>query len=322
MHNTEVNEVREHKHLGCTLQNNCKWRRHIEEITVSCAKRVDVLRSLKYSLSRQTLEHLYKTFILPKLEYASSTWNNATLEQQQDIENIQLAAMRVATGAIKGTKHSTIYNELPWITTYERRRRKNLSIFYKIYHRQAPKYLTAILPSKVQARTNYNLRNKHEIQNTKARTTQYQKSFMPTLTKQWNELPDNIKYIGGLQDFKHHLSQNDKKTPKHYYKGPRKYQIITARMRMKCSALNFHLYNMHIVEEKSCSCGHDTEDPDHYFFNCTNYTQPRIILDNIPNRRNLSLKTLLYGNTAISRRDNTLLIDAVAEYLNQSKRFD
>ena len=146
MNNTPIDEVMEHKHLGCILQNNCIWRRQLEELTTSCAKKVDILRSLKYTLSRKTLEHLYKAFIRPKLEYASCVWSNASLEQLRDVENVQLASMRVVTGAIKGTKHESIYRELPWETTYERRLNKNLAVYYKTYHNLVPSYLRDILP--------------------------------------------------------------------------------------------------------------------------------------------------------------------------------
>ena len=321
MNNTQIMEVNEHKHLGCILQNNCKWRRQLDNLTINCARKVDILRSLKHTLSRKTLEHLYKAFIRPKLEYASCVWGNASLEQLRDVENVQLASMRAITGAIKGTSHELIYRELPWETTYERRTNKNLMVYYKIFHTLSPSYLSDILPPKVHLRTTYNLRNKNDIQNTNAKTSLYLNSFIPKISKQWNNLHDEVKYIGSLHDFKKHLEKNVTQPSRRHYLGNRQYQLVTSRMRMHCSALNSHLHKMHIIESPLCSCGQDNEDPEHYFFSCDNYQNIRHILNNLDNRIMLSVDTILHGDNKLSRRHNDLLIDSVAEYIKESKRF-
>ena len=279
------------------------------------------MRSLKYNLSRKTLEHLYKAFIRPKLEYASCVWSNASLEQLRDVENVQLASMRVVTGAIKGTKHESIYRELPWETTYERRLNKNLAVYYKTYHNLVPSYLRDILPPKVHLRTTYNLRNKNNIQTLNAKTALYQNSFVPKTSKQWNEISDNIQYIGSLNDFKKHLAKKDTHAPHHYNLGNRRYQIVTSRMRMHCSSLNSHLHKMHIVESSRCSCGAANEDPEHYFFTCTNYVNARHIFNTIDNSIILNVNNILYGDNKKSQRQNNQLIDLVAEYIKQTKRF-
>ena len=78
---------------------------------------------------------------------------------------------------------------------------------------------------------------------------------------------------------------------------------------------------MHIIESPLCSCGQDNEDPEHYFFSCDNYQNIRHILNNLDNRIMLSVDTILHGDNKLSRRHNDLLIDSVAEYIKESKRF-
>ena len=207
------------------------------------------------------------------------------------------------------------------MNTYDQRKTRNLTVYYKMFHGIAPSYLTDILPKKGSQRTNYNIRNRNDIQAIPARTTTYQRSFIPDTTKKWNDLPDEIRYIGGLHDFKNHLKKHEHPSQSHYYRGSRMYQTISARMRMKCSALNSHLHEMHIIDSPTCSCGHNKEDEEHYFFTCQNYTNIRHTFNNLDNQTVLSLKTFLHGDRGISRRQNNLLIDTVTDYIKQTKRF-
>jgi hypothetical protein len=260
-----VTEVKQHKHLGCTLQHNLKWNMHIDDITSKCTRRIDILRGLKYRLDRKCLETLYTAYIRPILEYASSVWTNCNIEQKNDIEKVQLAASRVITGAIKGTSHNKIYNESKMISTLERRERNNLVLFYKIYHGHTPKYLHDLLPETTKQRTNYDLRNRNNLSLVKANTTSFQNSYIPITVKQWNNLDENIRFIGSLLDFKHHLKKDDNKVPIYYYTGDRPSQIVHARMRMGCSPLKHDLHTMHILDHGGCECGHEREDCNNFF---------------------------------------------------------
>ena len=47
-----------HKHLGVTFSSDAKWNMHVENILLSSYKHLNVLRKLKYKLSRKNLEKL------------------------------------------------------------------------------------------------------------------------------------------------------------------------------------------------------------------------------------------------------------------------
>jgi hypothetical protein len=46
------------KHLGVTFSSDAKWNMHVENILLSSYKHLNVLRKLKYKLSRKNLEKL------------------------------------------------------------------------------------------------------------------------------------------------------------------------------------------------------------------------------------------------------------------------
>jgi hypothetical protein len=64
-----------HKHLGVTFSSDAKWNINIENILSSIYKHLNVLRKLKYKLSRKNLEKLYLVYIRPIFEYASELWD-------------------------------------------------------------------------------------------------------------------------------------------------------------------------------------------------------------------------------------------------------
>jgi hypothetical protein len=56
--------------LGVTFSSDAKWNIYIEYILSSIYKHLNVLRKLKYKLSRKNLEKLYLDYIRPFFEYA------------------------------------------------------------------------------------------------------------------------------------------------------------------------------------------------------------------------------------------------------------
>jgi hypothetical protein len=83
---------------------------------------VDVLKKLKYSLDRESLEKIYFSFIRSKLEYGCHIWDNCSKTDAKSLETLQLNVARIVTGARKGTSHLLINNELHWPSLESRRK--------------------------------------------------------------------------------------------------------------------------------------------------------------------------------------------------------
>ena len=99
--NEKVEIVKDHKHLGVTLSFNGSWTSHIDNIAQSTLKQINVLRKLKFTLSKRTLSHIYLTFIRPVMEYACEVWDGCLEKDAEKLEKIQLEAARIVTGLPK-----------------------------------------------------------------------------------------------------------------------------------------------------------------------------------------------------------------------------
>ena len=73
-----------YKHLRLHLSNSCDWQAHIEYIKDKASSRLNLLRSLKFTLRWKSLEKIYFTFIRPILEYADIVWDNCTQHQANE----------------------------------------------------------------------------------------------------------------------------------------------------------------------------------------------------------------------------------------------
>ena len=135
-----------------------------------------------------------------------------------------------------------------------------------------PNYLQSLVPPTIGNCSRYNLRNVYDIRTVRANSELYYKSFLPSVIREWNELPQSIRDSTTLSTFKYRLdsTSRESKPPSYYFEGSRLGQIYHARLRTGCSSLNQHLVSKNIINNSLCVCG-SVESTNHYFLNCTIY---------------------------------------------------
>ena len=242
MNNIVLTETDTHKHLGLTLSNTCTWSNHIQTITTKAWTRLNLLRALKFRVSRKSLEQMYISFVRPLLEYCDSVWDNASVDSKKQLHAVHIEAARIITGATKLCSIEKLLSDLGWESLQNRRNKYKLIIFYKIINGLTPNYLLDLVPPIIQETTNYNLRKANDIQTLHARTNLYYNSFFPSTIRAWNSLPEDTKQSPSISSFKFRLNRDINKPPKYYNTGIRMGQILHTRIRLECSSLNAHLY--------------------------------------------------------------------------------
>ena len=193
-------------------------------------------------------------------------------------------------------------------------------MLYKMLHNAAPDYLSSLAPSLVNERVEINLRNASNLSLIPARTSLYFSSFLPSVVRDWNNLPLQTRQAPSIGSFKNSI-RKFKHVPKHLYSGKRRSPCLHARLRTQCSVLNQHLFQKNIVESPLCRCG-EVESTHHYFFVCPFYTAIRQELTNsISSLCTPSLKILLFGNDQLSYIENVSIMDSVHKFILASSRF-
>ena len=192
---------------------------------------------------------------------------------------------------------------------------------YKMQNNLTPDYLSSLVPENVGNNSAYNLRNARNLNTLQAHSQLYFESFLPSVTRDWNGLSEAIRNSPSLSSFKHHLDVNLTKPSKFFFDGKRLGQIYHARLRMRCSSLNAHLFSKNIIDSPLCACG-SFEDTHHFLLSCARYAVLRQELVNkITPICQLSLNVLLFGNQELAYSLNKQIFLAVQEFLIKSKRF-
>ena len=138
----------------------------------------------------------------------------------------------------------------------------------------APIYLSNLVPQLNSDLSNYNLRNSTNLYSITCRTSLYKNSFLPSVVDERNLLPQNIKDLESVSSFKDYLNIDKPIPNKLFLVGKRRFQIIHARLRNKCSSLKHHIRK--IVESPLCVCG-AVKTNQHYFLNVL-YTETQEIV--------------------------------------------
>ena len=243
-----IKEVSSHKHLGVHLSSDCTWQSHIERIKEKAWQRLNVMGRLKFILDMKSLEIIYTSFIRPVLEYGDTIWDNYTLYEKRELDKIQNEAARIATGATAVVSIQALYDEVGWETLQTRRTNHKLSLFFKMPHDLAPTYLNNRVPPSVSETSRYAVRNADDYITIQCKTQHHYPSFLPSVIRDWNNLPQQANQINSLVFFKAYLTRDKIKVPKYFYQGKRKWQVMHTRIRTNCSALNSDLFVKNIID--------------------------------------------------------------------------
>lgn len=319
--NVTLKDKTEHKHLGLTIQNNCKWDSHIRSIINKVNILISCLRFYKYKLTRKALETMYKSFILPLFDYADIVWDGCTEEQAESLENLHLEAIRIIIGGVRGTSKYKLYEESGFCSLKERRKRHKLIMFHKMVNSNCPSYVSDMLPPLVSSSNRYHHRRPHERTVPRYRTELYNKSFIPSTTRLWNSLPNNVQSTTSLSQFKTLISVSDSTVPSHFYFGERNQQVIHCRLRIGMSNLNNDLYNRYLSDNSTCNCGYLAETAEHYLLYCPIYNNIRISTIHTLTPPYRDIQTLLNGHPALSVDENISIFEVVHDFIKQSRRF-
>ncbi len=259
---------------------------------------------------------MYTIYISPHFKYACEVWGGCTNEDSDKLECLQLQAAR---------RH--LYFETGWESLKERRRKRKLSQFYKIYNGLAPTCLSEKLPANVNSKSNYNMRNAGNIIVPFTRTTLAYMSFIPSTSRLWNELSNEIRQCDTVSSFKSSIRNRDVIAPDYYSYGARKYCILLTKLRYSVSPLNNDLFKIGLSDIASCLCGNPCENAVHYLLECQKYSTCREdMLGNIQRitlqyNVHINVKPLLNGCSDLHVSENETILKLVQLYIKQTKRF-
>ena len=110
------------RYLGVTISSDLSWNTHITTITARANRLLGFIRVVARGASTNAIFSLYKSLVLPILEYGVPAWHPTTLTQIKQVERVQRTATRIALKQMRGEMaYADRLKALNWFTLSSRR---------------------------------------------------------------------------------------------------------------------------------------------------------------------------------------------------------
>lgn len=105
---------KEAKFLGMIFDHNLSWQNHIDNLVKRCQKDINLMKLISgpsFGADKKTLIQFYTALIRSKIDYGSQAYASAPKTHLKKLNTIQATALRIATGAYKGTQNFSLETE-------------------------------------------------------------------------------------------------------------------------------------------------------------------------------------------------------------------
>ena len=325
-----VDFVKDHKHVGIWLNTKFDWKTHINKLGEKANKRMGIMRKFKYKLPRHALNQCYLSYVRPLMEYGGSLIAGQDDQDLKVLDNIQIEAMHIVTGAKRRTSHELLKNDTRWPELSLRRKLQQCAMLHKLIHKKSPLYLLNDLPHMTDE--NARLERRYKFNIPRYEHVYYRDSVIPKSISEWNNLPNNIRNNTCIKGFKWSFKQLYFEPPAPLYNhGERLSQMSHTRIRLQFSNLNEHLFSYNLSATPNCEHCNTPETPHHYLLECNKYFVPRIemfdIVEDIMTSNNINVFTtpitmqlLLHGKDTFSFSDNSKIFNSVHSFIRKTNR--
>ena len=121
------------KLLGCLFQSNLSWDSHVQDVISKCNRLLGLIRLVSGNSHSCVSLHLYKTLVLPILDYCSSVW---WIHSKKHIDSIEAVQRRASRMILRQNYMEQSYHDrlqtLGLMTLFNRRTFLNTSFIAKL----------------------------------------------------------------------------------------------------------------------------------------------------------------------------------------------
>ena len=192
INNIKVKQVSEIKFLGVIIDCKLNWKLQLNYVSSKLSRTIAILHKVKNKLNMKSLILLYNALFLSHLNYCSNIWGNTFKSSLKNIFILQKRAIKcICNTHSMYTNFYTISNSLKFDDIVKM---NSIQFMFRARNNILPKNLQLLYKAK-----SYNGNLFHRI---KVRTDR--KAFCLSNTGQmlWNRLPQQIRNITKLNNFK------------------------------------------------------------------------------------------------------------------------
>nr|CAH7715974.1 unnamed protein product [Callosobruchus chinensis] len=134
------------KLLGIVFDCKLNWKDHIDHLVIRCRKVLNLIKCMariRWGADREILIRIYQALIESRLSYASIVYGSARRSKIKELERLQLAAVRAATGAFRTSPTVAVLCEASIMPLHLKIGQQTLMYEAKIKH--LPHHINSVL---------------------------------------------------------------------------------------------------------------------------------------------------------------------------------
>ena len=180
------------------LTSNLSWTAHIQSTVRAAKRQLGLLYRRFFLATPQARNHIYRSSILPRLEYCSAVWDPHQLTLIKELESVQKFAGRIITSLWR-QDYSTILQTLGWEPLRVRRKRQKLKLCYLILNNHSCIPRSTFTP---HPHPSPRLHHNQALLSPFVPTLAHKSSFFIDVIPLWNILPASIINAPSPSSFK------------------------------------------------------------------------------------------------------------------------
>ena len=198
-----IEQVSSFKLLGVTVSDDLSWRDHILSVCARSKKLLGFIYRGFGVASRSCLNQLYKSLVMPVLDYSSAVWDPPHKIHQEALEGVQSFAARIVSHRWN-VDSDQLKLSLLWPSLSTRRLVQKLCVCHSIVSG------SSLIPANTfttQSNRVRCLRDSNVLFKPYVRTLHHRSSFFVDTISKWNSVPVNIRSLTSHTAFKMHLKK-------------------------------------------------------------------------------------------------------------------
>ena len=143
--NTQLNSVSSQKLPGVHIDETLSWNQHIDYLCSIISSRISLLRQLSYYVPENVQIMFYQSYVLPLIDYGSSSWVSTAKQNIERINKLQKRAARIILKVDYITPSVEMFQRLRWMTVSQRINYNKAVLTYKALNNLTPAYISDLL---------------------------------------------------------------------------------------------------------------------------------------------------------------------------------
>jgi rRNA processing protein Gar1 len=141
INNNYIENVNEMKYLGVVIDEKLNMIKMVDYIIGKMTKKYFTIKRISTKLNRHAIETLYKSLVLPHIDYCATILFTLSDKQINRIQRIQNKFLRLILRVPWDTSSKIMHDSIGWLTVKQRIVYNTIVFIYKIENENMPNYM-------------------------------------------------------------------------------------------------------------------------------------------------------------------------------------